>query len=213
MEPNTGNLNALLLLGLAWSGYFILHSWLASNRLKAFVQRRRPGLYARYRVIYNLLAVILLIPPLALLWGSATPSVWRWQGGWQWLSYGLTGLALLGFWYTSRHYDMKEFLGLGAASTSGFHLSPVHRYVRHPWYGFGLLLLWSQNMDQARLTVVIMASLYLWLGSRLEDRKLVMEFGPLYDSYRRRVPGIIPWPGKSISRGEAESLMGGQPLN
>lgn len=213
MEPNTGNLNTLLLLSLAWSGYFILHSWLASNRLKAFVQRPWPGLYARYRLVYNLLAVILLIPPLALLWGSATPSVWRWQGGWQWLSYMLTGLALAGFWLTTRHYNMKQFLGIDSTATAGFHLSPVHRYVRHPWYGFGLLLLWSQNMDQARLTVVIIASLYLWLGSRLEDRKLVMEFGPLYDSYRRRVPGILPWPGKLISRAEADSLMGGQPLN
>lgn len=199
----------LIGLGLAWTLWFALHSWLASNSLKARFNRLFPALAPRYRLIYNGLAVFLLIPPAWLLLAWEGPWLWRWDGNWAWISHSLVVLALFGFWITTRHYDMDEFLGLKNADggTHNFRLSPLHRYVRHPWYFLGLILLWSQDMDVARLVVSILASLYLWLGSRLEDRKLVEEFGDTYREYCRRVGGILPFPGKQLSRSEARELI------
>ncbi len=202
----------LLLLVLSWTAYFALHSWLASLRLKESVDRLWPGLSARYRLIYNLLAIGLLIPPVWLLFIIESPMLWQWQGYWRWLSHVLLLSSLIGFWFTTRYYDMPAFLGLTRATATHFSLSPLHRYVRHPWYFLGLILVWSRDMDLARFIVVTLATAYLWYGSRLEDRKLVAEFGTLYRSYMERVPGLLPRPGKSINREEITQLLSGNPL-
>lgn len=202
----------LVALAISWIIYFALHSWLASNTLKRSLQQRWPAVAARYRLIYNGLAVVLIIPPLALMLWIDAPMLWQWQGPWIWVSHALLLLSLVGFWFTTRHYDMASFAGLRDDQATHFSLSPIHRHVRHPWYFFGLVLLWSRDMDAARLTVIVLATAYLWYGSRLEDRKLIEEFGARYRSYRDRVPGLIPVPGRSITREEVRQLLAGKPL-
>lgn len=212
MDETTFPTLPLLILGLSWAAYFALHSWLASRGLKHTLEIHWPALMPRYRLLYNLLAVVLLVPPVLLLLTTQSPMVWQWQGGWRWVSHALLLFSLTGFWFTTRYYDMPSFMGITQATATHFSLSPVHRYVRHPWYFLGLILLWSRDMDAARLLVALLASGYLWYGSRLEDRKLVTEFGAVYRSYLDRVPGLFPLPGRTISRHEANQLLVGKPL-
>ena len=40
----------------------------------------------------------------------------------------------------------------------------------------------------------------------LEERKLLVLHGEAYARYRARVPGLIPWPGRSLSADEARTL-------
>ena len=84
--------------------------------------------------------------------------------------------------------------------------APLHRHVRHPWYSLGLLILWTRDMDEARLTSALCITLYLWLGSLLEEEKLLAFHGEAYARYRARVPGLIPWPGRSLDADEARAL-------
>ena len=204
---------ALMVIG-AWLSYFLLHSLLASLAAKRLVARRWPGLMPAYRLFFNTLAMLLLIPPLWLTYRWDGPWLWRWEGPWWWLANGLALLALALFWWSLRWYDSGEFIGLRqwrrqerrVEDQERFHVSPLHRWVRHPWYSLGLVLVWTRDMNLALLWTAILITLYFVVGSRLEERKLMTYHGRAYARYRERVPGLIPRPWRHLSREEAEAL-------
>ena len=149
----------LILLALLWLGYFLIHSLLASLWLKQRVADRYPQLLPWYRILFNVLAVVLILPPLVQLWWLRSEPLWRWEGALAWTAYALMLLACLGFVWSLRYYDGGEFLGLrqlarrqrDVRDQERLHISPMHRFVRHPWYSLGLVLVWTQDMDPARL--------------------------------------------------------------
>jgi len=79
--------------------------------------------------------------------------------------------------------------------------------VRHPWYSLGLVLLWTRDMDPALLTSAVLTTLYIGVGSRLEERKLIVFHGEIYRRYRGRVPALIPSPWRYLTGEEAEALL------
>lgn len=211
MTLSTDRILALL---LCWLAYAAIHSLLASLWFKRRVAARWPRLAPGYRLAFNALAAILLVPPLWLTIAWRGPLLWSWEGGWAWVANGLALAAVAGFVWSTRYYDMAAFAGSaqwkarhGAAEDpGGLSLSPLHRHVRHPWYSLGLVILWTRDMDEARLVSALCISLYLWAGSLLEERKLLAFHGEAYARYRARVPGLIPWPGRSLSADEARAL-------
>ena len=205
----------LLVLALGWLAYAGLHSLLAALAIKRRITRYLPGFAPYYRLAYNGIATILLLPLLWATWALPGEWLWRWTGSWAWLANGLALAALAGFLFSSGSYDMGEFLGLtplrekrrDAAEHDGFRLSPLHRHVRHPWYALGLVLVWTRDMNGPLLVSASAITLYLVIGARLEERKLEAHFGTVYRAYRERVPGLVPLPWKSLSPDEAEALM------
>lgn len=199
----------VLTIALAWLVYGLVHSWLATGSVKAWVTRRWPGLAPTYRLVYNALATLLLLPPLVLTIRVPGEVVWDVPG---WIAWPAAIAAVVGFVWSLRWYDMGEFLGLAqwrrhdAREHEGFVLSPLHRYVRHPWYSLGLLLLWTRDLNAAWLTTAVAVTLYLLIGSRLEEGKLVERYGEAYRRYQARVPALIPWPGRRLRPAEAETL-------
>ena len=205
------NLINVLIVLLGWLVYSILHSTLASTTVKAWFARRYPGLAHHYRLAYNLIAALALMPLIWLIHTYQGAPIWSLTGPGRWLVDGMALAAMAGFFWSLRFYDMREFLGLRPVASPGqerrFTLSPLHRHVRHPWYSFGLVVIWSRDMDTAWLASCIAISLYFALGSRLEERKLAAEFGEAYRRYQERVPALIPLPGRSLNRDEAEEII------
>lgn len=195
-----------LLLATAWLVYGAVHSWLASPRTKRWVRSQWPGLAIHYRAFYNTVALVLLSPLAALHFSIANVPLWAWSGLLAWIANGLTMAALLGLLWSLRYYDMREFLGMAPGTRAGLRISPIHRYVRHPWYFFGLVLLWTRDMDSAMWVTASSITVYLIIGSRLEERQLVEEYGPAYQHYRNRVPGLIPLPGRHIDAATAQAI-------
>jgi protein-S-isoprenylcysteine O-methyltransferase Ste14 len=195
--------------------YFGLHSLLASHWLKARVARRWPRLMPAYRLGFNLLSVLLLLPLAWLLYRYPGPVLWQWQAGWYWLMKGLALAAVGGFVFSLRAYDNLVFLGWrqwrnrhqAVTDPERFQLSTLHRFVRHPWYFFLLVLMWTQDIHLSQLTGYGLITLYLVIGSRLEERKLIRQHGEVYRRYRRKVPGLIPLPWRWLSRGDAKELV------
>ena len=202
----------LIAIALAWCLYFALHSVLAANATKAWVGRRWPQSLPAYRAAFNLISLVALLPVLWLLYTTGGPWLWRWQGVLWWLANGLALAALLCFAASTRAYDMDEFLGLrqlrrsAADDKADFALSLFHRYVRHPWYCFGLVLLWTRDMNAPLLVSAVAVTLYLVVGSRLEEHKLIAQYGQAYRDYIDKVPGLIPLPWKHLTAAEAEAL-------
>ena len=205
----------ILLLSFCWIGYFALHSALASLAVKRRVAAAWPNLMPYYRLAFNLLASLLILPILWLTYRDTGPMLWRWTGAAAWLANGLALAALFGFWLSLKSYDMQEFLGLRqlqhhvrrVEDQEHFQLSRFHRFVRHPWYFFGLLLIWTRDMSATTLLSSVLITLYFVIGSRLEERKLLAYHGDTYRRYMARVPGLTPLPWKSLSAKDAEALL------
>lgn len=206
---------AYLGLFLAWAAYLGLHSLLAGRRVKAAVARRWPAWARAYRLIYSVVAVALLAPLLGLTLVLDGPLVVAWHGPAWWLAQGAALAALAGFVHSLRGYDTGHFLGLGdrsAVSEDGsepwepLRITGFHRFVRHPWYFFGLVILWTRDLHAAGVVAAAAITVYLVVGSRLEERKLVESYGAAYTAYRRGVPGLIPMPGRHLSPAEAAEL-------
>jgi methanethiol S-methyltransferase len=216
---NSDDAIKLVEIAVAWGAYFALHSLLAANATKTWVGRSWPRLLPRYRATFNLISLIALLPVLWLVYSGNGHWLWRWHGVLAWLVNGVALAALLAFVASTRAYDMGEFLGLRQlgeaqpASAEAFTLSMFHRYVRHPWYCFGLVLLWTRDMNGPLLVSALAITLYLVIGSRLEERKLISQYGQKYREYMSKVPGLIPLPWKHLTAAEAKSLIGSRDEN
>jgi protein-S-isoprenylcysteine O-methyltransferase Ste14 len=201
----------LALIVLTWLAYGALHSWFASNRLKHWVASRWPAAMPGYRLGFNLSATLLLVPVLWLTHRHPGDPLWVVPG---WIAWPAVAIALAGFAWSMKWYDGANFLGLRQwrdrigpdAEREAFTLSPLHRHVRHPWYALGLLVLWTRDLNAAWLVAAIAITVYLLIGSRLEENKLIAFYGDAYRRYRRRVPGLVPLPGRSLSAREAGEL-------
>lgn len=209
-----GHLQTVLILILAWLAYFVIHSWLASLQLKHHVADNWPGFMPAYRLCYNLLALLLIIPPLGLTLLLPGPMLWQWNGLAWWVANGIAALALAGVFWSLRDYDGSEFLGIrqwreretAVEDQEGFHISQLHRFVRHPWYSLSLVLIWTRDMN---LPFIITASLmtgYFIVGLRLEERKLLVYHGDKYRRYRQLVPALLPVPWRYLTRKQADDL-------
>lgn len=197
------------LLALLWLGYFCIHSLTASHGVKQWVAARYPRIDYRYRLVYVVTACVTLVPPLGLMWLLADTPLWAWCGAGFWIANGAALLALGGFWHSTRVYDMDVFLGFrpGVPQQPSLRLSTAHRFVRHPWYFYGLIIIWTRDMDAARLTSAVCITLYILVGSWLEERKLVTEYGKAYQYYRQRVPALIPRPWRYLTKCEARDIV------
>ena len=85
---------SLPVLSAAWLGYGLLHSLLASLGVKRRIAARWPRLMPAYRLLYNLVALVTLLPFGWWLLRDPGPFLWRWAGPWRWVADGL-GLAAL----------------------------------------------------------------------------------------------------------------------
>jgi len=205
---------SLVPLGIAFVVYFVMHSLLASLWFKRWVHHRWPHLMHAYRLTYNFLAILLLIPLLLFMQQNPGPLVWQWTGWLAWLMKGLTVAATLGFVWSLKSYDNRVFLGVTqwrnrhreTEDPERLHISTLHRFVRHPWYFFFIVILWTQDLHLAQLVVYSLITVYFVIGSRMEERKLIAHYGEAYREYIRQVPGLIPLPWRWLNKEEASHL-------
>jgi len=150
-----------------------------------------------------LLATGLVLVPLVLLWQPIPGVVWA--VGSPIARTALSGVALLGWSYlfaATFAIDHLELFGL-QQSWRGFREQPparvpfrerwMYRFDRHPIMTGVLVGLWATpEMTAGRLLFAVGLSAYVLVGVHFEERALRRELGPVYESYRRRVPALVP---------------------
>lgn len=207
-----GTLSSFIALALLWVIYGVIHSLLASEVSKVRFATKWPEAARYYRLLFNASALFLLLPPLYLTYSLAGESIIVWHGAWRWVSHLMALMVVVGFFWSLRFYDSAEFLGLkqmrekGQGDDGFFVLSPLHRYVRHPWYTLALVLIWTRDMDAATLVTAVAITLYFIVGSRFEERSLIKVHGEKYREYMQLVAGLIPLPWKILSQEKAAEL-------
>ncbi len=196
----------VLLLSTAWILFFTLHSVFASLKFKGIVHNYLPILSPAYRVLFNVTSSLLILIPIFLEYHLSGDLLWQWNGGYAIIANGLAIVAMLCFIWTLKYYDGSDFSGLkqlrqritAVTNEQGFVISPLHRFVRHPWYFLLLIIIWTRSMDQASLISALLITAYLIVGSVLEENKLLVFHGAQYKSYKNQVPGLVPLPWKYL---------------
>ena len=182
---------------VAWS---VLHSWLAALSTKKRAQSLLGKNVDRYyRLTYVVIAILTLIPILALLVLLPSQRLWISPSPWIYLTLALQLMALTALIITIFHTDVFAFTGFRqvtnpyAEEENNLVTSGFYKVVRHPLYLFGLILLWFiPYMTDLILAFVISSSLYLLIGTIPEERKLLVVYGKEYEKYQEIVPRIIP---------------------
>jgi methanethiol S-methyltransferase len=180
--------------------YGLVHSLLASLTVKAWVQRALGEWGGRiYRLAYNLLAVISLLPVLALSALLPDQRLYAIPLPWTLLTLALQGLAVVALLVGLLQTGALSFLGLSQIfdskqpSPTRLVVHGLYRWVRHPLYSAGLVFIWlTPLMTTNLLAFNLGATAYLITGALFEERKLLREFGPDYARYRDRTPMLVP---------------------
>jgi protein-S-isoprenylcysteine O-methyltransferase Ste14 len=158
------------------------------------------------------LATGLVLWPLMALWQPLPSIVWSLSA--PAAHWTLTGISLLGWGYlllATFAIDHFELFGL-QQSWRGFRgQQPVpvplterwmYRFDRHPIMTGVLIGLWATpRMTLGYLLFAAGFSLYVVIGVFFEERALVRQWGEAYESYRRRVPALVPTVRSRDSKG------------
>ena len=193
-----------LLITLLWTGYCALHSYLISISFTNLMKRSLKKYYAFYRLFYVLISFILLVPLINFTLQFDNEVIITYVFPLSIVRYVLiSGSLLLFVWAFFFDYDSLSFFGirqiLNFGKSENINLSKEIRkrgllgIIRHPMYFALLVYLWCQTVSTADLIVNIVLTLYIIIGTRLEEKKLVLEFGDSYIRYQQEVPMLIPF--------------------
>lgn len=183
-------MNPYVLLAFGWAIYFILHSVLASARVKSLVKSR-----SGFRLFYSLVATAGL---LGLMYYNGTiesPNYFENRGAVRYLSLSGTAFGVILIQLAFRQYGFKEFIGLAEEKPEPLKTSGILSSIRHPIYS-GLIMitigyfLFTPNLPTLISCCCILV--YLPIGIYIEEKKLIGRFGDSYRNYKDRVPALIP---------------------
>ncbi len=180
------------ILFLSWVLFYTLHSVLLLEKVKSKI-----GLKPKtYRIIYNLISLVVLIA--VLLIGAIIPSPLLITPD-PMLFYAGLMITTMGIFIIKRafrNYSTKVFFGFKREeSNAQLKTEGLQSKVRHPLYSGTILVFLGYFIYNPLLSsfVTLTALLvYLPVGIRLEERKLVKRFGQEYIEYKQNVPSIFP---------------------
>ena len=180
-----------VILALLWIGYGTVHSALASDTVKKVF----PTKY--YRLLYNLIAVVLLIPILYFQLTAESKRLMQDSIFNQFLGGIMMSAGIFIMYISMKGYASKEFLGLDFDHKEPFGLKTdgLSEFIRHPLYTGTLLLLWGTFgffATEIFLTTALFVTIYVRIGIYFEEKKLVRVFGKEYEEYQKNVPMLIP---------------------
>lgn len=190
----------LSLLVIAWC---VLHSAMISVLVTEYFKKRVGPKFRFYRLFFNFIAILTLIPVALFAYSIRTEAIFHWNGYMRIGQVLLLVISFLLFYLGGRHYDVRQILGIkqikeGTSNkaitvTGELDTSGVLGITRHPWYLAVILLIWARQMDASVIFVNVILTSYLIVGTYLEERKLIREFGEKYLTYQKKVSMLIPY--------------------
>ena len=185
-----------------------IHSLLASDAAKRVVARNNtPRKTDLYRLTYNAQALatsvglflwLRQLPNHALVYRVEGPAAYAMRAGQVaaalQLARCITAVGVLNFLGFGAHGQRIEAQGPARREDGTLMVVGPFRSQRHPTNFWTVVLLWLQpRMTWAGLGFSVAASLYLYVGSVHQDRRLRRSYGESYEQYRTAgVPLFFP---------------------
>ena len=199
----TGKLMNYILIALIWTGYCALHSYMISIRFTNLMMHILKRYYAFYRLFYVLISIVLLFPVLHYTSRLASEVIIHYDPPWSIIRYALLIFSMLIFLRVFLFdYDSLAFFGIRQIlnfrkktvnNEGGIKKGGLLGIVRHPMYFATILFLWCQTYRLSDIVVNVVLTAYVIIGTILEEKKLVLEFGDSYVQYQQEVPMLIPF--------------------
>lgn len=191
-------------IAFLWIGYCALHSYLISTGFTKLMTRLLKNYYAFYRLFYILISLILLIPLINFTAQSDENVIFIYNYPLSIVRYVLIYGSLLMFgWAFFFNYDSLSFFGIRQIlnfgkikktdNSEGIRKNGLLGIVRHPMYLALIIYLWCQTFRVMDILVNTVLTIYVIIGTILEEKKLVLEFGDSYTKYQDEVPMLIPF--------------------
>lgn len=189
---------------LLWNGwlsilFFIQHSGMIRT---SFRHRLAPILPLHYHPAIYSIASGIALAAVVFLWQPSQTILYQAGGLLRSLARFLSILGILGFAWGVRALRSFDTFGLVPIKVHlrgkqlrppNFVLRGPYLWIRHPLYFFMIVLIWSApDVSSDRLLFNVLWTLWTVLGSYLEERDLVAEFGEKYRQYQKTVPMLFP---------------------
>jgi protein-S-isoprenylcysteine O-methyltransferase Ste14 len=190
--------HALLLNAGLSLAFFIQHSGMVRKSFSQFLSRFLPDAYNG--VLYSIASGIFLF--LVVLFWQGTSSLFEAEGIIRIFMRIFFILPIAGFVWGVKTLGFFDPFGIRGVLTYprgrksrlvAFTARGPYQWVRHPLYLFMLMMIWScPNLTKDRLLFNILWSVWIFVGTILEERDLVKQFGDVYREYQQKVPMLFP---------------------
>lgn len=194
------NIEALGLNALLCLAFFVQHSCMIRRSFRQKLAHHIPIPY--HGAVYALISGITLLLVI-IFWHEVQHPIMSLEAPFNWVARLSFFLSFGGLIWGAR--SLRSFDSLGRRRIMAhlhstnipsmpFSIRGPYRYVRHPFYFFILIMIWSfPEITLDRLLFNSLWSLWIVVGTVLEERDLSLEFGQDYTAYQKKVPMLIPW--------------------
>lgn len=198
-----------------YSLFGVLHTVLASEKIKKYILTKVGDKIAFYRLGYNIISVLAIY----IIWDllpDLTQVVYDLPYPYDIITVFLQMLGLAGLFWCAKYFCFKEFLGISQIERwfAGIYdknqldenltlrFDGPYKFSRHPAYFFLIIIILSRPyMDLQYLIFSLCMVIYFYTGSHFEEKKLLNKFANDYSNYSSKVARIIPY---KINRGKSE---------
>lgn len=192
----------MLLLIILWLLFFVSHSFLAANGVKATAEKFLGNNYIFYRIAYNIFSLIFLALILFILFFRHELN-FVFQPDRFVSVFGIilmvAGVAIIILAF--RNYDLGEFTGIKQLSQKIHHpeklmIKGINNYVRNPLYTGIMVLVLGYFLKQPtwmNLVSLLIIYGYIYIGTTFEEKKLEEVFGDEYRTYKKEVKMLFPF--------------------
>ncbi|NNL43451.1 MAG: hypothetical protein HKO79_13255 [Desulfobacterales bacterium] len=193
-----------LVLIILWTLWCTIHSGMISLTVNRCLKNRSGSYYKYYRLFYNLVALITIVPVILYSLSIKSPVLFRWQGYMIIFQIALFIIVVALFISGGLKYDLLQFLGIKQIQSGESQVtlsqsvdidtSGILSFTRHPWYLAAIIFVWivHREISVSTLIVNIVLTIYLVIGTILEEKKLIIELGDQYRNYIERVSMLFP---------------------
>lgn len=165
---------------------------------KSYFKKNLQGFYRYYRLCYSIFAFLTLL--ILLIYQYSFHSIKLLESAT--IQYAAVFLFVIPGLYTMLISIFKYFKLLSGirslyepAPPVELKIDGIHKYVRHPLYTGTIMFTWGLLLTFPylnNLIAVAALTIYVLIGIRLEETKLLSEFGNSYKEYASKVPMLIP---------------------
>ena len=180
--------------------FFIQHSGMMRTSFRTWLA---PIVPRHYHSSTYAIASGIALTAAVLYWQPSQTVLYQAEGMLRLLARAISVFAIAGFAWGVRALGNFDTFGLipirvylrgKQLRAPNVIIRGPYLWVRHPLYFFVLVLIWSApDVSLDRLLFNVLWTLWVVLGTYLEEKDLVAEFGEKYRHYQKTVPMLFPW--------------------